>query len=513
MNVRLLSDERHTAAGTTAPGSRAGTRPLAGVGVDNRSLRRADSRFLLPASAGTITVLPGAEPWAEAIGHWGSQVTVGGEPPDLVVAPAVAAAEAARLGAPMVVLEGTSGRRTLRAGGYRIRSWMALPSLEEPRVLVPVGSPDVARYAMRSWAACDRAWKRVRNFAAGTILGHGATAALYRTVTVGVRTQAPPFLMAAARDLGVPPDAPFLLNVGGGDILSRAAFQVFPNGSRFPAWVLKFSRVRGYDRPFVEDERGLGLIAGAGLTAAAHAPRLLGRFQVDGYNASLETAAVGVPLDHFLASPKPRRTKLAVVDEIAAWILTVAGLTSARSALLDVERRRLTEEVLPQWGCSPELVDAVADVPAVLQHNDLGCWNMVVGDGDFQVIDWEKARAHGFPLWDLFYFLTDALALVDGAGDAGWDRYVARLYRGELASSAILFGWTRRMVSTLGVPAHAVGPLAALCWMHHGMSHLSRREVGGRFQANVSLLPRAERVAPLWLADPALGTSWHAWRG
>ncbi len=431
-----------------------------------------------------------------------------------MVAPAGAAADAARAGAPMVVLEGTNGRQTLRAAGYHTHSWIPLPSLEDPRVLVPVGSPAVARYAMRSWAGCDRAWKRARNFTAGTVLGRDATAELCRTITVGMRTQAPPFLMTGGRDLGIPPDAPFLLNVGGGDILSRAAFQVFPKkGSRSPAWVLKFSRVRGYDRPFVEDERGLGLIAAAGGTAASRAPRLLGRFQVDGYHASLETAAAGVPLDHFLASPSPRRTKLAVVDEIAAWILTVANRTSARSALLDAERRRLSEEVLPEWGSSPELVDAVADVPAVLQHNDLGCWNMVVGDGDFQVIDWERALAHGFPLWDLFYFLTDALALVDGAGEAGWDRYVACLYRGELASSAILFAWTRRMVGTLGIPPHAVGPLAALCWMHHGMSHLSRREVGARFQADVSLLPRAERVAPLWLADPALGTSWDAWRG
>ena len=499
-------------ADTTVAGARPDAGPRAPVSVENRCLRRADPRFLLPAAPRTMAVLPGAEPWAEALRRSGVRAAIGGEVPDLVVATGGAALEAARAGASMVVLEGARGRRTLEAAGYHTQSWMPLPSLEAPRALMPVGHPDVARYAVRSWAASDQAWKRARNFAAGTLLGHRSPAEFRRTVTIGLRSQAPSFLMAAARGLGVPADAPFLLNLGGDDILSRAAFQVFPKGASSPAWVLKFSRVRGYDRPFIDDERGLGLIAGAGAAAASRAPRLLGRFQVDGYHASVETAAVGLPLDHFLVSSKPRPTKLAVVDRIASWILDVARSTASSSALLDEERRRLTEEVLPQWGVAPELASGLADVPTVLQHNDLGCWNMVVGDGDFGVIDWESTRAHGFPLWDLFYFLTDALALVDGVGETGWDGYVVRLYRGELPSSAILFAWTRRMVSSLGIPSHAVGPLAALCWMHHGMSHLSRQEMGNRFQADVSKLPRAERVAPLWLSDPALGTDWNCWR-
>ncbi len=494
----------------------AGERPSGaaqtGIGVDNRSLRRADARFLLPASPRTMVVLPGAEGWSEAMSYEGARATTYGELPDLVMAPAGAESEAAGAGAKMIVLEGTRGWRALEAAGYSTSRWMPFPSLEAPRALVPIGQPDVARYAVSSWAASDRAWKRARNRAAATLLGHGAPGVARRTVTVGLRSQAPPFLLAAARDLGVPPDAPFLVNLGGADILSRCAFQIFPKGSRSPAWVLKFSRVRGHDRPFVNDERGLGLIARAGGTAASRAPRLLGRFEVDGYHASVETAAVGRPLDQFLRSSEPRQAKLAVVDKIATWILDMARSSRARSALLVDERRRLNEKVLPQWGLTSDLAADVADVPAVLQHNDLGCWNMVVSKGDFRVIDWESALAHGFPLWDLFYFLTDALSLIDGAGEAEWDRYVPRLYRGELASSALLFAWTRRMVVTLGIPPHAVGPLAALCWMHHGVSHVSRQEAGGRLQTDLSQVPRAERVAPLWLCDPALGAGWDCWR-
>jgi len=463
-------------------------------GVDNRSLRRADPRFLLPVSPRTVAVFPGAEAWGDAVDHLGLRASIGGEPPALVVAPANAASQAARMRAPMVVLEGTRGWRALEAAGYSTSRWMPFPSLEAPRAMVPIGQPNVARYAVRSWAASDRIWKRARNLAAGTLLGQGAFTDVRRTVTVGLRTQAPPFLLTAARDLGLPPDARFLLNLGGADMLSRSAVQVFPKGSTSPAWVLKFSRIRGHARPFVDDERGLGLIAGAGDEAARQAPRLLGRFEVDGYHASVETAAVGRPLDQFLGSSRPRHTKVAMVNRIAG------------------ERRRLSEEVLPHWDVAIEPLAGVADVPAVLQHNDLGCWNMVVDAGDFRAIDWESALAHGFPLWDLFYFLTDALALVDGAGEAEWDRYVPRLYRGELASSAILFAWTRRLVATLGIPSHAVGPLATLCWMHHGVSHLHRQGVGNRSQADVSLLPRAERVAPLWLSDPALGAGWDRWR-
>ena len=102
----------------------------------------------------------------------------------------------------------------------------------------------------------------------------------------------------------------------------------------------------------------------------------------------------------------------------------------------------------------------LASLPAVLQHNDLGTWNIVSdGGADFTAVDWESANPSGLPLWDLWYFLADALRLLDGeeAADSG---AFARLFRGEAPASPELFRWTRTAVEALAIPAQVVGKLA-----------------------------------------------------
>ena len=67
------------------------------------------------------------------------------------------------------------------------------------------------------------------------------------------------------------------------------------------------------------------------------------------------------------------------------------------------------------------------------------------------------------PLWDLLYFLTAALALVDGASsEAEKEEHFVRLHRGELPSSRLLFEWTRRVAEASASPPEAVGALATL---------------------------------------------------
>jgi hypothetical protein len=202
---------------------------------------------------------------------------------------------------------------------------------------------------------------------------------------------------------------------------------------------------------------------------------------------------------------------------VADWILEVGRRTSASADALVMERRRLEHEIVPRWhasGASSDLVARVPPVPAVVQHNDLGSWNIVIEASGFTVLDWESARERGLPLWDLFYFLADALAVLDGS-TSGDKRHVhtARLFRGELSSSAMLFDWTRRAVAALEVPVEAVGKIATLCWLHHSLSHVRRSGLIASL-ANGSTEPvhGTENVAAAWLADPALGEGWDRWR-
>ena len=86
-------------------------------------------------------------------------------------------------------------------------------------------------------------------------------------------------------------------------------------------------------------------------------------------------------------------------------------------------------------GSGLDLVDALGEVPAVLQHNDVGSWNVVVDGDDFTVLDWEDCVRHGLPLWILLYFLADSAAHIDGITDPS-ERgpHFERLFLGEAPS-------------------------------------------------------------------------------
>jgi hypothetical protein len=480
------------------------------------SLRRIDPRFVLPRRPENAVVLGDLEEWREGLAEVGVNVDGrrSGQAPDLAVAPGRMAHAAFASGAEMVLLEGRTPPG-FRDGSVAQRL-LARPGLARPSLLIPVDDPVASCYAVEQWSVIDRRWKVARMRVASELLRRRRFPSSRSLITAAVRAPGPPFMVAAADQVGVPTDGPWVLSLGQGDVLSRNAFHIFPRDGRFPAWVLKFGRIAGYAESFERDARGLEIAARAGGCVAQHAPRLLGRFEHHGIEASVETAAPGQRLRDFLLRPGRREEKIRTIDAIASWVLDVSRETSADSEELAAERTRLGEEVVPRWkelGVNAAIVEGLP-VKAVVQHNDLGSWNIVVGPHGFTALDWESAREHGLPLWDLFYFLADALAVLDGSTN-GESRHVhtIRLFRGDLPSSRILFEWTRRAVAEASVPADAVGKIATLCWMHHSLSHVRRGSM-------IDLLARGaiqpihgtERVGAAWLAEPALGETWDRWR-
>jgi hypothetical protein len=476
---------------------------------------RSDVRFLLPA-------LPGSASWLGDVAPWpavpSGPVVPSTRAPSLVVASADRIEDAAATGADFVIVQGPDARRRLTAHGYTAQGFLPLPSLDAPGFLVPLDRPGPARYVLHRAIAPSRRWKRARNHVVAALLARGVAPPRTELLSIGVRQPGPPFLVRAAEALGIPSDVDWLLSPGQGDILSRGVITLFPKGSETPRWALKFTRAPGYRDPFDRDERGLHLAASAGPAASSHTPRLIGRLDSDGYHASVETAAVGHRLIAYLHSSAPRRAKLETVGRVAAWVIEVGSQTAGSPDRLGPERRRVEEEVLPSWralGATGRLASELPPVPAVLQHNDLGSWNLVVDGPEFTVLDWEDALGHGFPLWDLWYFLLDVLAHLDGAQDLeSRERHAVRLFRGELASSRVLFDWTRRAVKALALPPDAIGSLATLCFLHHGLSQGPRTaEVVRRSGTgpDVELSPMT-RVAARWLDDAELGPGWRAWQ-
>ena len=479
------------------------------------SLRRVDSRFCLPRPPRTAVVFDGLDGWRTGLAEAGVEILAAGEPADLIVARADSAESAVAAGASMVIVEGRGGGRRLERAGLVSRRFLVRPEADRPEFLLPLQAPKVADYAVRMWSAGFTRSKAMRNRLASWLVRGRLMPEVGPVVAVGSRSPGSPYVVQAAQRLGVPADAQWLMACGQADVLSRNVFHLFQKGAAVPSWVLKFARVAGYDDPFVQDERGLR-VAQEVAVAARRAPTMLGRFQVDGLEASLETAAAGAKLRDALLAPGPEVDKIRLIDTVAAWLVELASASAADSEALAPELRRLLHEVIPAWRASDVSDGLVHDLPpvaAVLQHNDLGSWNIVVGDGEFTAVDWEAARRFGLPLWDLLYFLTDALATLDRvAGPAEQDEHTRLVLRGESIRSAFFFDWLRRMVDVLGIPGPAVGPIATLAWLHHGLSPGARATAAERFGSTTALPAPASRIAAFWLDDPRLGLAWPAWR-
>jgi hypothetical protein len=282
---------------------------------------------------------------------------------------------------------------------------------------------------------------------------------------------------------------------------------LFPPAHESPTHVVKFARVAGHAAPFSRDERGLNLVRLAGPTVAAHAPTLLGRFAVAGIECSIESAAVG---ERLFAVLRRHGGGAELIGAIAAWLIDLQTATAANPAELGPERGR-AEELAGAWNVARDGIRLPPEVRPVLQHNDPGSWNVVVDGRDFTLMDWEDAEEHGFPLVDLWYFLADAIAHLDGIEPAGRADHFVRLFRGELASSRLLFEWTRRAVERLAVPTEAVGSLATLGWLRHGTADRARREAAAAIDESQKPPIDFGELTERWLTEPGLGPGWNSW--
>lgn len=474
---------------------------------------RADARFLSPNPIARAVVLAESADWNPALAQ--ADIEVGGPSPDVAIAPATRTREATATGAPTVILEGRSVEQALRREGWTARTYLALPDLEEPQAFVPIGSP-VARYALSVWLPAWERWKLVRNAMAGELATRRLLPHVRRFVTIGARDSVRPFLVTAATDLGVDPNADWFFAAGHGDLLARGAFILFDPGSATPAWALKFCRLPGPDDRIDRELDALRLVSDAAGSAASRAPRFVGRIECGGYPASLETAAPGRRLNGVLSAVRPIHARRRVIERVVQWLAQVARETAADPALLEPERRRLRAEVLPSWtklGAPADLVERLPPMPAVLQHNDLGTWNLVASGEDFTALDWESAKRHGFPLWDAFYFLADALAGLDGAlGPKRRCEHFRELFLGELPSSELLLSSLTRVAEASGVSSRAMGPLATMCWLNHANSDRARRDRARIDQPHVHDAGWLGEMAIIWMSTAGLGVNWNPWR-
>ena len=477
------------------------------------SEREADSRFLLPVRPRSAEVLGRLQGWREGLAA--ADVTEErGLGPHLVVAERGRLTDALALAPDLLIVTGRGGRTKLPRG-WSFRRYLPLPA-DDPTLWLPLDAPEPSRYALERWRVPATRLKRWRNRVARGFLRTPGAASL-STVDVAAQVEPVPwFVRAATAKLYGGQPASWLTTTAPGESPDyRGVFHLFEKGSSEPSWIVKFARADHLDEPFERDEKGLAIAATAGIVAE-HAPIFVASLEAEGLRASIETAAVGERLGAWLQSARSAKTKLELIERIAGWIVRVAEQTSTPGAV-DTERERLASEVVPLWepyGAPRDLAERIPDVPAVMQHNDLWTENVIVDVADFRVIDWEDARERGLPLWDLVYFLSDALARVDGAidDDARRAHFVA-LFAGGIPASELLFEWVRRAATSLGIPAEAVGPIVTTCWLSLVLAHVTRGDDAARFEEHgLSKLPPGAFWGHLWLADERLGPEWSSWQ-
>jgi len=317
------------------------------------------------------------------------------------------------------------------------------------------------------------------------------------------------------------------LQFGTGDALQRAVFVLFAPEERQPTWVVKFSRAPGRDGPFEREEQAAHLLGQHAPRAARRAARQLDRWSSDGLPVSLEEAGRGRPLHMVLGDRRrSRRARLTLVDDVADWAVALGHESMVPAGAHDAFRRVEADlpPPSPASALEPWMHDGLRHVPGVLAHHDLGPWNILSDGRAFTVIDWESVAYPSLPLWDVLYFLTAALSVVDASPHQPTPATALGLLRGASPGSPMLFAWLARAARALDVPPSLVGPLATLCWLHHGRSGARRRAdlagavggadrdrpAGGEGTPAARSEPMLGRLAPGWARDPLLGPRWPA---
>lgn len=397
-------------------------------------------------------------------------------------------------------------RRELRREGYRVREVLVLRHEDgTPRLAVPVDGPRHGlRYAVRWLSAPPQGLRRYVDAALLTRVGRYALTATGRTVLLAERLDSTAGLLEAA---GLPSED-WVLILSAGDEATRVVLLAF-DGQGEPLAAVKTVRQAHAASSF--DAEALALYAVSEFGARG-APHLRCRTTWGEMPVHVEDVAQGELLGRRLTRMTGERG-VAALEQAVRWTRELARATRQPAKALVPERQRLREQVLHFWPSAPPgLTTSLDVVPAVLAHQDLGTWNILVDESDdITVVDWESAVISGMPIWDLLYLLTDGLALLDGARThTERAEHAIALHAGALPRSALLFRLLIEAAGDLDLPFDAIGRLATLCWLHHAGSRATRVRRG--IGAGNTEVPAAARLGEQWLSDRRLGPDWPALR-
>jgi hypothetical protein len=231
----------------------------------------------------------------------------------------------------------------------------------------------------------------------------------------------------------------------------------------------------------------LASLEGAGLGDAVAVPRTafsgtLGRERLPVLG---QAGLAGAPFRRRMSGSPDDPLLATLVDWVTGLGVSTAspatpGEAAARlePVLHDVLRHGASEE---ERRVLTDAVAAVAEVPGlplVLEHGDLGVWNVLVRlDGRPAVLDWEAGVPRGMPMWDLLYLLRSYAASSARTG-ADRTRVVSDLLHGRPPLGDCFAQAIGQYAAALDLDPSVLVPLLLTCWMHRAQKEASRRDDG-----------------------------------
>jgi hypothetical protein len=511
--------------------------PAAPSSSGTRSLRRVDWRFLLPAPSDGrfhhMVVLGGNETIYRGLLEVDCATYVSGLPEHVPSADAVivlagavnqlaSAAAAAADGAVLYVevdrrragqVARSPGRlaRDLRGAGVTpIGSYWVIPGFATALRYVPLDHAgaltwylrDVFRQSsfvrtaasriFRALASLDpqRVGRFVPSFSIVAVKGARAVAAVPTAVAIAAPGH-------AGRAVSV------ALITSGQDDGSRAVLLPFEPGSDRPAAAIKAARHRIYnDRTAGEHAalRALRSRVGATLQDSLPTPEALVTW--NGVAIAVESCAPGATISARLA--RRHASSRHHIDDLvrtATWITRFNQVCSSSLVWSWSDKHRWIDAPLDRFRGTSPMSAACADLlgalearasrllgrklPLVVQHNDLGPWNVHRDEDRLMVIDWETEASHGdfmaerigLPMTDLVYFATHWLFEVRRlrTDDEQLEAFRDLFARGKQDT------WTRavrqvldRYATEMDIAHEFIPFLVALTWIQRANDRLGR---------------------------------------
>jgi GT2 family glycosyltransferase len=501
----------------------------------NRTLRRADWRFLLPDPRPARSVCFADGLLAQAVAAMSDQLIESTTHPigecDLAVArnpdrqTLQAAWTALRLGGTCYV-EWTSPlaggpanmRQRLEAIGFMQVAcyWpWPLPDRASPLYWLPLESPHVVRYLLANRVRGRGLLNRAGNKVLEVMWRLSLSLRLLAPLSVIARK--PPVVDANVLDVirtswnnwssePLPQHLEWMLLTGGAKPINKVVGLVFAEPDRFPRLIVKLARVAESVAALDREAANLRAVQALRSDRVRGIPQVLFLQQWAGQTVLGETALTGRPLYTVLRRDTCRDLALKVTEWLAALAEHTTPCPRANwwerlieTTINEFERNfgRVIDPAKVQ--ATRTILATLGDLPLVCEQRDCSPWNVLIADDDELVIlDWESAEPHGLPLLDLIYFLTYLIFFLDGAMES---KRFTESYRTMLDPATftgrIVADCQQIYMDCMGLDPIVLRPLRLLTWLIHSRSEYQRFVAEGAGQPDPADLQRSLFVS-LW---------------